>query len=149
MAAVLQMTLSNAFSWMKMSEFRLRFHWSLFLRVQIAKIQHWFRYWLVTSQATSHYLNQWWLVYWRIYASLSLNDLNSNLIDFLCEGNSPITSEFPLRRASNACFDIFCNISLNKWLNKQLSGWWFEMSWPSCKVTVMKVVLIFCRLLNF
>ena len=25
---------------------------------------------------TSHYLNQWWLVYWRIYASLGLNELN-------------------------------------------------------------------------
>ena len=27
------------------------------------------------NQATSHHLNQWWLVYWRIYASLGLNDL--------------------------------------------------------------------------
>ena len=35
MAAVSQTTHSNAFSWMKMLEFRLRFHWSLFLRVQI------------------------------------------------------------------------------------------------------------------
>ena len=26
-------------------------------------------------QATSHYLNQWWFVYWRIYALLSLNEL--------------------------------------------------------------------------
>ena len=26
-------------------------------------------------QATSHYLNQWWLVDWRIYASLGLNEL--------------------------------------------------------------------------
>ena len=26
--------------------------------------------------ATSHYLNQWWLVYWRIYASFGLNELN-------------------------------------------------------------------------
>ena len=26
------------------------------------------------GQATSHYLNQWWLVYWRIYASLGLNE---------------------------------------------------------------------------
>ena len=26
-----------------------------------------------TEQETSHYLNQWWLVYWRIYASLYLN----------------------------------------------------------------------------
>ena len=25
--------------------------------------------------ATSHYLNQWWLVYWRIYASLALIEL--------------------------------------------------------------------------
>ena len=33
MAAVSQTTLSNAFSWMKMLEFRLKFHWSLFLRV--------------------------------------------------------------------------------------------------------------------
>ena len=24
-----------------------------------------------------HYLNQWWLVYWCMYASLSLNELNS------------------------------------------------------------------------
>ena len=27
------------------------------------------------NQATSHYLNQWWLFYWRIYASLGLNEL--------------------------------------------------------------------------
>ena len=29
----------------------------------------------LNCQATSHYLNQWWLIYWRIYASLGLNDL--------------------------------------------------------------------------
>ena len=40
MAVVSQTTLSNAFSWMKMLEFRLRFHWSLFLRVQLTIIQH-------------------------------------------------------------------------------------------------------------
>ena len=27
------------------------------------------------GQSPSHYLNQWWLVYWRIYASLGLNEL--------------------------------------------------------------------------
>ena len=27
------------------------------------------------DQATSHYLNQWWLVYWCLYASLDLNEL--------------------------------------------------------------------------
>ena len=34
---------SNAFSWMKMCEFCLRFHWSLFLRVQLTIFHHWFR----------------------------------------------------------------------------------------------------------
>ena len=42
-AAVSQTTFSNAFSWMKMFEIRLRFHWSLFLRVQLTIFQHWFR----------------------------------------------------------------------------------------------------------
>ena len=43
MDAISQMTRSNAFSWMKMLEFRLKFHWSFFLRVQLTIIQHWFR----------------------------------------------------------------------------------------------------------
>ena len=42
MAAISQTTFSNAFSWMKTNEFRLRFHWSLFLRVQLTIFQHWF-----------------------------------------------------------------------------------------------------------
>ena len=43
MAAIFQPSFSNAFSWMKMYEFRLRFYWSLFLRVQLTIFQHWFR----------------------------------------------------------------------------------------------------------
>ena len=66
MAAIFQMTFSNGFSWMKMYEFRLTFHWSLFLGVQLTIFQHWFRKWLGANQATSHYLNQWWLDYRRI-----------------------------------------------------------------------------------
>ena len=34
--------ISNAFSWMKINEFRLKFHWSLFLMVQSITFQHWF-----------------------------------------------------------------------------------------------------------
>ena len=45
--------------------------------VQLTIFQHWFRWWLGAVQATSHYLNQWWLVYWRIYASLGLNELTT------------------------------------------------------------------------
>ena len=39
MAAIFQTTFSNAFSWMKMFKFRLRFHWSLFPRVQLTIFQ--------------------------------------------------------------------------------------------------------------
>ena len=43
MAAIFQTTFSNGFSLMKMYEFRLTFHWSLFLGVQLTIFQHWFR----------------------------------------------------------------------------------------------------------
>ena len=75
MAAIFQTTFSNGFSWMKMFEFRLKCHWSLFQMVKLTIFQSWFRKWLGADEATSHYLNQWWLVYWRIYAPLGLNEL--------------------------------------------------------------------------
>ena len=31
-----------------------------FLRVHLTMIQHWFRWWLGTKQATGHYLNKYW-----------------------------------------------------------------------------------------
>ena len=43
MAAIFQTTFSNAFSSMKMYEFRLRLHWSLFLGVQLTIFHHWVR----------------------------------------------------------------------------------------------------------
>ena len=70
-----QTTFSNGFCWMKLYEFRLKFHWSLFLGVQLTIFQHWCRKWLGANQATNHYLHQWWLIHWRIYASLGLNEL--------------------------------------------------------------------------
>ena len=51
----------------KMHEFRLKFQWSVFLTVQLTLFQHWFRQWLGADQA------QWWLLYWRMYASSSLS----------------------------------------------------------------------------
>ena len=82
MAAIFQTTFSNAFSWMKLYELRFRFHWSLFPRVQLTIFQHWFRQWLGADQATSHYLNQCWLIYWRIYASLCPNELTNLIQDY-------------------------------------------------------------------
>ena len=43
MDAISQTTFSNTFSWMKMHEFRLRFHWRLLLRFELTIFQHWFR----------------------------------------------------------------------------------------------------------
>ena len=41
MVAISQATFSTAFCWMKMYEFRINFHRSLFLRVQLTISQHW------------------------------------------------------------------------------------------------------------
>ena len=82
-----QTTFSKVFSSMEMFEFRLKFHWSLFPRVELTIFQHWFRYWLGVVQATSHYLNQWWLVHRRIYASLGLNELT--YINYISIGIKP------------------------------------------------------------
>ena len=73
--AISQTAFSNEFSWMKMYEYRFKNHWSLFLRVQLTISQYWIRKWLGADQATSHYVDQWWLDYRRIYASLGLNEL--------------------------------------------------------------------------
>ena len=39
MASTFLTTLSNAFSWMKITEFQLQFHWNLSSRVQLTEIQ--------------------------------------------------------------------------------------------------------------
>ena len=41
--AISQTPFSNVFSRMKVNEFRLGFHWSLFLRFELTIFQHWFR----------------------------------------------------------------------------------------------------------
>ena len=114
MAAIFQTTFSNAFSWMKMYKFQLRFHWSLFLRVQLTIFQHWFRYWLGAGQATSHYLNQWWLLYWWIYASLGLNELTStakccgHFTDILLRSHSSLPTKATLVRTYCLAYCISC-----------------------------------------
>ena len=80
-----QTTFSNVFSSTKMFEFRIKFHWSLFVRDQLTISQDWFRFMLGAAQATSHYLNQWWLDYRRTYASLGLNE-------FKCCGSDNVRS---------------------------------------------------------
>ena len=44
----------------------------------------------------------------------------------LCAGNSPVTGEFPAQRPVTRSLDVFYHLRLNKRLNKQPWGWWFE-----------------------
>ena len=60
MAAFPQTIYSTAFSRMRSVVLWLKFHWSLFIRVQLTITQHWFRQWLGAVQATRHYLDQCW-----------------------------------------------------------------------------------------
>ena len=126
--AILQTTFSNAISWMKMFEFRLRFHWSLFLRVELTIIQHWFRSWLGADQATSHYLNQWWLVCRRIYASLGLNELTDNsplhnVTSFV--GITPLISMSP-HYQNNTCNSVISSRQSNAMCVMKLNHHWFR-----------------------
>ena len=52
----------DIFKWIFFSEnvWWFRFQWNLFIMVQLTISQRWFRYWLGATEATSHYLNQWW-----------------------------------------------------------------------------------------
>ena len=61
MAAFSPTIFPDAFYWMKGFVFSFESHWCLLLGVQLTIRQHSFRKWLGAEQATSHYLNQWWL----------------------------------------------------------------------------------------
>ena len=45
----------------------------------------------------------------------------------LCEGNSPVTSEFPSQRPVMRSLGVFFDLRLNKRFSEQSWGWWFEM----------------------
>ena len=56
----------------------------------------------------------------------------------ICAGNSPIPGEFPTQRPVTRSFDGFFDLRLNKRLNKQPWGSWFETPsrslWRQCNV---------------
>ena len=60
----------------------------------------------------------------------------------ICAGNSPVTGEFHAQRPVTRSFDIFFDLSLNKRLNKQSWGWWYETPsrplWRHCNKYVNK-----------
>ena len=70
------------------------------------------------------------VIKWKLFVILAL-----------CEGNSPVTGEFPSQRPVTRSFDIFFDLHLNKWLSKQSIRWWFEMPsrsfWHHCNANHM------------
>ena len=64
----------------------------------------------------------------------------------ICVGNSPVPGEFPAQRPVTRSFDVFFNLHPNKWLSKQLWGWWFETPsrplWRHCIVKTMLKILL-------
>ena len=56
----------------------------------------------------------------------------------VCEGNSPVTSEFPSQRPVTRSFDVLFDLHLNEHLNKQSWGRRFETPsrplWRHCNV---------------
>ena len=100
-----------------MFEFRLKFHWILFLWVQLTIFQHWFRQWLGVVQGTSHYLNQLWLVYWHIYAWHGLNELiwitkheNVFAFSFIIHHSDCVNSWYPTPWTIGPIYPVKANI---------------------------------------
>ena len=62
----------------------------------------------------------WWLHQMETFSALLA----------ICAGNLLVSGEFPSQRPVTRGFDVFFDLCLNKRLNEQSWGWWFEM--PSC-----------------
>ena len=76
MAAISQTMFSDAFSWMKSFILWLKFHWSLFLRVQLTINQRGF--FLDNGLAPNRRQAIIWTnvdtIHWRIYAALGVDE---------------------------------------------------------------------------
>ena len=68
-----QMHFVNENAWISSLEISLTFVPKVWINNVPALVQ------IVADEATSHYLNQWWLVYWHIYASLCHNKFNCSM----------------------------------------------------------------------
>ena len=79
--------------------------------------------WLVTSIIHRSNLTwAWWRHQMETFSALLA----------LCAEHSPVTVEFPSQRPATRSYDVFFDLRLNKRLNKQSWGWWFET--PSCSL---------------
>ena len=83
-----QTTITNAFSWMKMTEFRFEIFWNLFPGVELTISQHWSMWWLGVEQATSHYLKQCWP-----YSLTHICGMRGDRLVALCDWNPLVNGQ--------------------------------------------------------
>ena len=109
--------------------------------------------WLPTSPCTKWQWCQTWIWYmpcclpnhWGLQGSKQSKQAYAYFVILhgLRMSNGEFTGEFPAQRRVTQSFDVFLDLCLNKWLSKQLWGWWFEMHRCHYDVNVM---LSHCRL---
>ena len=69
-----------------------------------------------TQKSLSKILPTWWRHQMETFSALLA----------ICAGNSPVPGEFPAQRPVTQSFGVFLDLRLNKRLNKQSRGLWFE-----------------------
>ena len=77
-------------------------------------------------------IDNWYMIYSS--CSYSYSDYHDNVIKIetsstllaLCEGNPPVTGEFPSQWPVTRIIDVFFNLRLNKRMSKQSRRRWFE-----------------------
>ena len=98
---------------------------------------------MLTCSSSSH-LFAWWRHQMETFSALLA----------LCEGNSPVSGEFPSQRQVTRSFDVFFVLRLNKRLSKQSWGFWLETPscplWRHCNVAclcwpvVLRAICLYC-----
>ena len=77
------------------------------------------------------------IVYPTVYSRRGSKKTSNIRVTKLCEGNSPVTGEFPAQRPVTRSFDAFSDHRLNGRLSKQSRGWWLRRHRTHYDVTVM------------
>ena len=99
--------------------------WCDWCQLDIDIVQHEFNILRITRQTWGNPAS-WWRHQMETFSALLA----------LCEGNSPVTGEFPTQRPVTRSFDVFFDLRLNKRLSKQSWGWRFETPsrslWRNC-----------------
>ena len=103
MTAIFLPTFWKAFSWIKMLELRLTFHWILFLMIHLIISQYWFRYGSASGRRLVIISTNDGLIYWPIYAFL---DLNTGVVTIMIKQMEELPPVTFMMTSSNG--NIFC-----------------------------------------